>query len=40
MDAEGRLEQMVETFGDSNVQPGISKLKHDFVKDVGVGPVA
>ena len=40
MDAEGRLEQMVETFGDSNVQPGIGELKHDFVKDVGVGPVA
>ena len=40
MYAEGRLEQMVEPLGDSNVEPGVGELQHDLVEDVGVGPVA
>ena len=35
MDAEGTLEQMVQTFGDFNVQPWVDVLEHDLFDQIG-----
>ena len=39
MNAEGRLEQVIEPLGDGNVESGVGELQHYLVEDVGVGPV-